>query len=121
MFNYGNLKNPEIWTYYFDDYALDYALDQIDNSLPAWCFCSQKLKKLIQYDRKNKRSYTKSLQIYLENNMSVAKTIRVLYMQRQTFLYHLKRIEEITDLDLNDYSTRLYLQLSFQLLKRVKE
>ncbi|MGN0268506.1 MAG: PucR family transcriptional regulator, partial [Lachnospiraceae bacterium] len=116
--DYGSVQNPQIWTYYFDDYALDYALNQIETSIPAWCFCNRKLKKLIQYDRENKRSYSRSLQVYMENNMSVAKTIRVLYLQRQTFLYHLKRIEEITGLNLNDYPTRLYLQLSFQLLER---
>ena len=36
-----------------------------------------------------------------------------LYVQRATLLYQLKRIEEISQLDLQDYQTRLYLMIYF--------
>ena len=45
--------------------------------------------------------------------MSVAKAMKRLYVQRATLLYQLKRIEEISQLDLQDYQTRLYLMIYF--------
>ncbi|KNZ40766.1 helix-turn-helix domain-containing protein [Acetobacterium bakii] len=48
--------------------------------------------------------------------MSIAKTIRIIYLQRATFLYQLKRITEIFGLDLSDYKIRLHLMLSFEIL-----
>lgn len=46
----------------------------------------------MEYDKKHQRSLTKALQVFLEQNMNIAKTIRILYLQRATFLYQAQRI-----------------------------
>ena len=68
---------------------------------------------LIDYDREHNRSYANILKTYLQCNMSVAKAMKRLYVQRATLLYQLKRIDEISQLDLQDYQTRLYLMIYF--------
>ena len=67
----------------------------------------------MKYDRENDMKLTLTLKTYLRNDRSVAKSIRVLYMQRSTFLYQMRRVMEITELDLEDYDVRLYLQIYF--------
>ncbi|WP_343083339.1 PucR family transcriptional regulator [Blautia producta] len=117
----GNKQEPQIWSYRFESYALGYARQNMLANMSADCFCHRGLKKLQEYDKKKNRNYSETLRIYLENNMSVSKTIKVLYLQRQTFLYQLKRIQEISNLNLKDYNTRLYLLLSFQMLDSEKK
>ena len=67
----------------------------------------------MEYDRVNNMQLIRTLKTYLENDRNIAKSIRILHMQRATFLYQLKRITEITGLDLDEYTCRLYLQLYF--------
>ncbi|QXE20058.1 helix-turn-helix domain-containing protein [Clostridium ragsdalei] len=74
----------------------------------------------MDYDKKHRREYTKTLKIYLQNNLSVTKTIRHLYMQRATFLYQLKRILEISKLDLDDPKVNLHLLIVFEIMEERK-
>lgn len=106
------------WTHPFEQYALRYVADECTKVLQPETLCIQGLRKLMEYDREKNRNYTDTLRVYLENNMNVAVTIRKIYMQRATFLYQLKKIEEISGLNLKDYNTRLYLMLSYLLLDK---
>lgn len=44
-----------------------------------------------------------------------------LYIHRSTFINRMERIQELTRLNLDDYDTRLYLELSFRLLQEPEE
>ena len=44
-----------------------------------------------------------------------------LYIHRSTFINRMERIQELTHLNLEDYDTRLYLELSFRLLRDPEE
>ena len=52
-----------------------------------------------------------TLQIYLNNNMNVAKTAEDLMIHRSTLLERLKRIEKLLDSDLKDPDERLCLSI----------
>ena len=58
--------------------------------------------------------YAALLKTYLRCDRSTAKTIRVVYLQRATFLYQLQRIQEILQADLNDADLRLRLLMYFK-------
>ena len=109
----GSLKDNTIWCYDFDDYALRILLERCGRDRKLKALCPEKLQVLIDYDREHNRSYANILKTYLQCNMSVAKAMKRLYVQRATLLYQLKRIEEISQLDLQDYQTRLYLMIYF--------
>jgi DNA-binding PucR family transcriptional regulator len=113
--NTGLLKDNTIWCYDFDTYALEILLDRCREGHTPLDLCPEKLQTLIDYDQEHNRNYVHILKTYLECNMSVAKAMKLLYVQRATLLYQLKRIEEISQLDLHDYQTRLYLMLYFQI------
>lgn len=78
------------------------------------------LNRLMLYDRKNNRHFTKALQVYLRENMHISDTIKKLYMQRATFLYQLKRIQEISGLKLDDSKIRLELLIVFEIIDELK-
>ncbi len=75
--------------------------------------CHSKLRLLLDYDSKHDLEYTRTLRGYLENNCSQAETCKALYMHRSTLIQRLKRIAEITKLDLDDKDLRLYLRMYF--------
>lgn len=109
-----------LWSCSFSECALPYLKQCCTKELPPAAVCHPGLLKLIEYDQKKGRDYSHTLKIYLENNMSIAKTTRQIYVQRATFSYQLKRIQEISGINLADYKERLHLMLSFLILEEKK-
>jgi purine catabolism regulator len=66
--------------------------------------------KLARQDQKRERELVATLAVYCET-LSMQRTAERLQVHRNTVLYRIKRIEEITSLDLEDGPTRLFLQL----------
>ncbi|HCT92437.1 MAG TPA: hypothetical protein DF613_13835, partial [Lachnospiraceae bacterium] len=112
----GMKSDPTKWTYPFEQYALRYMARQCTELLDPKALCIPGLLRLMEYDRKKGRNYAQILRVYIDNNMNVAETTRKIFVQRATFLYQLKKIKEITGLNLKDPMTRFYLACSYYLL-----
>lgn len=119
-FEIGSLYDETVWCYRYENYVLQFLIDRASAGYEPEVLCHSGLLRLKEYDEKRGRNYCEVLKVYLVNNMSIAKTIRILFLQRATFLYQLKRITEISHLNLADYQTRLHLMLSFQILANHK-
>ncbi|NMM64627.1 PucR family transcriptional regulator [Clostridium sp. P21] len=116
----GSIYDETIWCYRYEQYALKRLILRAAAESNIEALCPQGLNRLMDYDKKHKRQYTKTLKIYLQNNLSVAKTIRHLYVQRATFLYQLKRILQISELDLDDPKVKLHLLIVFEIMEERK-
>lgn len=116
----GSIYDETIWCYRYEQYALKRLILRAAAESNIEALCPQGLHRLMDYDKKHKRQYTKTLKIYLQNNLSVAKTIRHLYLQRATFLYQLKRILKISELDLDDPKVKLHLLIVFEIMEERK-
>lgn len=114
----GSVYDETLWCYRYENYALRFLIDRSSEGYEPEVLCASGLLLLQEYDMKRGRNYCEVLKVFLANNMSIAKTIRILYLQRATFLYQLKRITEISGLNLSDYQTRLHLMLSFEILEK---
>lgn len=114
----GAAVDPDLWCYNYDSYALPVMLDRFLGGRKRAALCPESLQPLLEYDRRHNRDYTTVLKTYLKNNMSIAKTMRELYVQRPGLLYQINRIREITGLDLDDYATRLHLMIYFAFSKQ---
>ncbi|MDO5399749.1 MAG: helix-turn-helix domain-containing protein [Eubacteriales bacterium] len=117
----GEETDPHLWTYCFENYALQYALRNAQGILDAKTICHPGLLKLLEYDQSKGRNFAGTLRAYLENNMSVSQTIRKVFLQRASFQYQLQKILEITGANLDHFDTRMYLMLSYQLLDMEQE
>ena len=78
--------------------------------------CCPGLIRLMEYDAAHGNEYTAALRTFVEEKYSVTHTADKLFVHRTTLLKHLKKIDDITNLDLDDWNTRLHLALSFQFL-----
>lgn len=75
------------------------------------------IEKLIKYDKEYSTHLTQVLYAYLVTERRATSAGRLLHMHRNSVLYHIARIEEIAGIDLNDYWTRLKLQIAFHYLE----
>jgi purine catabolism regulator len=80
-----------------------------DNELKA--YYNEYLGTLSAYESKHDGELKATLKAYLKYN-NIAETARYLHVHRNTLLYRLARIQEITGWDLDDGETRLALHLA---------
>ncbi|WP_416386792.1 helix-turn-helix domain-containing protein [Blautia producta] len=73
------------------------------------------LSVLDRYDCRNHTELKKTLKEYLNCERNYVKTAARLYIHRNSLLYRLKRIEELTGIDLDNEEIRLHLMLSYLL------
>ncbi|MDQ0203206.1 PucR family transcriptional regulator [Pectinatus haikarae] len=87
----------------------------IDDAVFIKNYYEEVLGDLLRYDKKNSSEFTRTLEIYLEENEDAAATIKRLFIHRNTLTYRLKRIEEITGCRMDDSETRLNFRIAFKM------
>jgi len=75
------------------------------------------LKILKEYDQENATELSKTLEVFLKNAGNSRKTADELFIHYKTLKYRLKRIEEITGLDLSSGEVRLELHLGLKIME----
>lgn len=69
------------------------------------------LEELINYDKSKGSSLLVTLKAFIQNNYNVSKTARELHLHRQSLLYRLDKIQELTSLDLNNHDNLFLLEI----------
>lgn len=113
----GELVYPHDRYYTFEEYVLTDLVMNAIGDLPYEMYFSEGLHNLAAHDAKAEISYTDTLRVFLENNMSIAKTSAALYIHRSTLLERIARIKRELGTDLEDPDERLRIQI---LLKAVQ-
>lgn len=75
------------------------------------------LKTLHDYDLQHSSNNLQLLRVYLWYERKITETGQRLHMHRNSVIYRISRMENMIGLDLDDYRTRLALQMSFLLLE----
>ncbi|MDK2822508.1 MAG: PucR family transcriptional regulator, purine catabolism regulatory protein [Clostridia bacterium] len=83
----------------------------------VWDYIPKGLRNLLDYDREQGTELVKTLKCYLKNAGNSQKTANELYVHYKTLQYRLKRISEITGMDLDSGEARLILFLSLKILE----
>lgn len=81
---------------------------------------SDKLIKLRDYDINNGGELLKTLYYYLMEERSLIKAAQKLDIHRNSIVYRINKINEIVDLDLDDYESRNNILASLELLDRLE-
>lgn len=110
---------PKIYAY--ADYAVYYIARVCARADDIEAFCDPRLRLLMEYDREHKTSFTDSLHTYLKCSRNITKTANALHLHRNSMIYHLKRIEEILNIDISDSATLLSIELTFRFLEYDKK
>ena len=95
--------------------AFSYLKTQIENSIEIEGLLHPALMKLAHYDEVNHSGLFNTLKVYLEYDRNAQRCANVLFLHRNSLQYRIRRIQEITGVDLDNPKERCYLRLSFLL------
>ena len=70
------------------------------------------LQRLREYDEQNHTDYMQTLLNYLQHERNVVETSEALFIHRNTLAYRIRKIEEITGLDLDDAAIRMRILIA---------
>lgn len=107
---------------FFGDLSLSEMLMHVRDYQNIFRFCLDWLNDIIDYDRQNNSDLLQTMSVYFANNGNMAATAKQLNVHRNTLVYRLNRIAEITQLDTDDADVQLNLHLAikaYHLLKRL--
>ena len=116
--DYGKKSDSMLWCHQFEDFALEYMLKNACGDIPPQHVCLGGLQDLIAYDNKNETELYKTLKVYLQNERNAVHTAKELFIHRSTLFYRLDRIKELIHIDLDNPSTRLYINISYRILEQ---
>jgi len=100
------------------DYSDFHCYDLLNNyagKIPLEHYCHPALRVLREYDRANNTDLYTTLRTYLECNLNQCTTAKALFIHRNSLLYRIKRINQLTGLDLNDVKVVRSLVDSFRI------
>lgn len=108
----GKQRMPDVHCYYYQDSKLPVLLDSLSDGWQAAELVSP-LKRLTSMDENG--VYRKTLRAWFRHNLHASHTAKALYIHKNTLDYRLKRIAELTGLNLSQLDDRFLLYVAEQL------
>jgi sugar diacid utilization regulator len=105
--------------YAYETYYIYHIIDMMvseNRTILESSFCMRALAKLYSFDQENKMDNLKLLYAYLINERSATKTAVIMHMHRNNVLYRINKIEQMLEIDLNEYQYRFKFLLSYRVL-----
>jgi sugar diacid utilization regulator len=113
----GNRICKEQRLHFYTDYVISHMGEIIAERHDLKDFCHPILSILQQYDIENKSLLLVTLESYLRYVDDPVQAASCLHIHRNTLLYRINKIKELTKIDLNNGDERLKLQISLKFLK----
>lgn len=102
--------------YFCKDYALNY-MYSILRAHVSKSTVHPALEVLRENDRIRQNDLYHTLYVYLKHNCNLAETARHLSLHRNSLMYRLGKIRELTGVDTSDENAREYLFLSYKIME----
>lgn len=99
----------------YEDTDIFKMLTVLSNSDQARKISLGVLQPLIEHDNNHKLNLMHTLKAYINNNYNVCKTAKALHLHRQSLLYRLSKIEELTAMSLNNHNELFLFELCIRL------
>jgi PucR family transcriptional regulator, purine catabolism regulatory protein len=90
-------------------------LTQLDGIPAVHTFSQQVIGPLAEYDKRHRSNLVNTMAAYFDHHGNISQTAESLFIHRNTLLYRLERISELTGHDLNQADMRLSLHLALKL------
>lgn len=90
-------------------------LFQIESKEQLEAYHHRILGKLVSYDKKNGTPLLTTLEAFIKNNCNLQKTSKSAYLHINTLNYRLRRVQEITGIDLDSAEERLNVQMALKI------
>ena len=90
-------------------------LGQLDNIPAVSSFCDLVIGPLVDYDREHRSNLVQTIEQYFKHHGNVSQTAEALFIHRNTLLYRIERIQDLTGHELSQSDMRLALHLALKL------
>lgn len=101
----------------FSNMGIYQLLTQLQDVPELRRFCREVMGPLVDYDAQHRSSLVQTVGAYFEHHGNISQTAEALYIHRNTLLYRLERIQELTGQSLDEADMRLALHLALKLLQ----
>lgn len=112
----GRIRDVSAEAYRFEDYAVDYLIAKCEEGSTVDAMVPDGVRRLIDLDEQRNTRDAHLLKTFLDNDRSIAKTVRECYIHRNTLLYRIEKIKEALGVDLDDPDVRLSVQIALRAL-----
>lgn len=102
--------------YRYENYYLPAILAPRMEQMPLCNYLSPLITKIEDYDRKYSTDFLSTLYTYVKYLGNTSETAGQLHIHRNTLLYRIKKIEDITGSSIRDYETFIHLAISFYMI-----
>jgi PucR family transcriptional regulator, purine catabolism regulatory protein len=99
----------------FDSLGIYQLLAQLDGITAVQSFCRQLIGPLADYDQRHRSNLVQTLDAYFQHHGNISQTAEALFVHRNTLLYRLERIQELTGKRLDQSDMRLSFHLALKL------
>lgn len=99
----------------FNSLGIYQLLSQIEHIPAVQNLTEQIIGPLAAYDKRHRGSLVETIDAYFNHHANVSQTAESLFIHRNTLLYRLERIQELTGQDIDQPDMRLALQLALKL------
>jgi PucR family transcriptional regulator, purine catabolism regulatory protein len=99
----------------FDSLGIYQLLAQLDGITAVQSFCRQLIGPLADYDQRHRSNLVQTLSAYFQHHGNISQTAEALFVHRNTLLYRLERIQELTGKRLDQSDMRLSFHLALKL------
>lgn len=99
----------------FNSLGIYRLLYDLEDQPPVRNFTDEIMRPLVDYDAQNRGSLVKTVEAYFTHHGNISQTAESLFVHRNTLLYRMERIQELTGLHLDQANMRLALHLSLKL------
>ena len=89
-------------------------LGQLEDIPAVREFTQKVIGPLVDYDEQHRSSLVQTIDAYFKNHGNISQTAETLFIHRNTLLYRLDRIQDLTNHDLNQSNMRLALHLALK-------
>ena len=97
------------------DYSFYDLIDSAKDAVNLRAFRHAALNLLSEYDSENRTDLYHTLDIFLSCGCNIKAATEKLYIHRNSLTYRLKRISELTQINLEDSNTRFLLEMSYRI------
>ncbi len=91
------------------------ALGCFSGNVELRALLAEVVRPIACYDAQHQSDLLRTLRVYLAANGNITATAELLFLHRNSVLYRLQRIEELSGLELREASVRLTLLVAFAL------
>ena len=93
---------------------------EFDDKTELWKYVPSTLKKLYQYDKEHKDELIPTLQVYLNNNQSLKKASKELFVHYRTVSYRIEKIAKISGMNFENPNEMLAVRNGLIIYKMIK-